>query len=311
MDILDLVRAAYQGDVVGQTFEGNRVFNVAVILDPQSRDRITEVQNLPLRNAEGTYVPVKQVADIYQATGPYQVLHQGAQRVQTVTANVAGRDVASFVSDAKTVIERIPLPAETYIDFAGAAQAQSRRDLIVNALIAGVGIILLLSIVTRNRNNLLLVLANLPFAFVGGVLAVFATGGMLSLGSLVGFVTLFGITLRNSIMMISRYEFLVGVEGLQWGSEAAIRGAADRLVPILMTSIVTALGLLPLAIGMNEPGREIEGPMPVVILGGLLTSMALNLLVLPTLAWRYGKFEPATDSENGISSGQLAPLPER
>jgi Cu/Ag efflux pump CusA len=124
---------------------------------------------------------------------------------------------------------------------------------------------------------------------------VFATGGLLTLGSLVGFVTLFGITLRNSIMMVSHYEHLVVVDGEPWGIETAIHGAADRLAPILMTSIVTALGLLPLAIGMNAPGREIEGPMALVILGGLVTSMALNLLVLPTLALRYGRFGGAVD----------------
>jgi Cu/Ag efflux pump CusA len=141
----------------------------------------------------------------------------------------------------------------------------------------------------------LLILANLPFALVGGVLAVFATGGLLSLGGMVGFVTLFGITLRNSILMIAHYEHLVEVEGMPWRLDTAIRGAADRLTPILMTSIVTGLGVLPLAIGMGDPGREIEGPMAIVILGGLLTSMALNLLVLPTLALRYGRFAPITD----------------
>jgi len=144
--------------------------------------------------------------------------------------------------------------------------------------------------VFRNPRNLLLVLVNMPFALIGGVLAVFAAGGSLSLGSLVGFVTLFGITTRNSIMMISHFEHLVQQEGLTWGLEAAIRGASERLLPILMTALVTALGLLPLAIGAGEAGREIEGPMAIVILGGLLTSTVLNLLVLPTLALRYGKF---------------------
>jgi len=140
-----------------------------------------------------------------------------------------------------------------------------------------------------------LVLANLPFALVGGVLAVFATGGLLTLGGMVGFVTLFGISLRNSILMIAHYEHLVEVEGRLWGLETAIAGAADRLTPILMTSIVTGLGILPLAVGMNDPGREIQGPMAVVILGGLLTSMALNLLVLPTLALRHGRFKRARE----------------
>ena len=206
--------------------------------------------------------------------------------------------VTSFVQGGKGPRRaKVQLPAGTYIQFAGAAEAQSRsqRDLMVNSLIAGVGIILLLSIITRNWRNLLLVLANLPFALVGGVLAVFATGGLLSLGGMVGFVTLVRHQLRNSILMIAHYEHLVEVEGLPWELETAITGAADRLTPILMTSIVTGLGILPLAIGMNDPGREIQGPMAIVILGGLLTSMALNLLVLPTLALRYGRFERARD----------------
>jgi Cu/Ag efflux pump CusA len=157
---------------------------------------------------------------------------------------------------------------------------------------------MLLSFVTRNGRNLLLVLANLPFAFVGGVLAVFATGGLLSLGSIVGFVALLGSTLRNSILLIAHYEHLVGVEAKSWTLDTVIEGSAERLTPILMTSLFTALGVLPLALGMNEPGREIEGPMAVVLLGGLLTSMVLNLLILPSLALRYGRFDAMkTDDE--------------
>ncbi|CEG10553.1 Cation efflux system protein CzcA [Afipia felis] len=304
VEVLDLVRTAYQGDIVGQTYLGNQVFNVITILDRESRDSITKVGDLPLRSPSGTFVLLKQIADISEAAGRYQVLHQGAQRLQTVTANVTGGDVSSFVRAAKAAIAaKVQLPAGTFLQFAGAAaaQAQSQRDLIVNSIIAGVGIVLLLSIVTRNWRNLLLVLANLPFAAVGGVLAVFATGGLLSLGAMVGFVTLFGITLRNSILMIAHYEHLVETEGMPWELETAIRGARDRVIPILMTSIVTGLGVLPLAIGMGDPGREIEGPMAVVILGGLLSSMALNLLVLPTLALRYGRFEPANIDDAALT----------
>ena len=292
---LDAIRTAYQGDTVGQVYDDNRVFPVVVILDPGNRTAIDQVGDLPLLTASGTYVRLKQIADIFEGAGRYQVQHQQAQRLQTVTASVAGRDLTSFVTDARAQIaKKISLPSGTYIEFAGEAEAQSRsgRDLLVNAIIAVVGIVLLLSIVTRNGNNLLLVLANLPFAFVGAVLAGFASGGLLSLGSMVGFVALLGITLRNSILMIAHYEHLVGAEGKSWTFETAIEGAADRLTPILMTSLVTALGVLPLAIGMSEPGREIEGPMAVVILGGLLSSLALNLLVLPTLALQYGRFEP-------------------
>ena len=296
VDVLDAVDAAYQGIIVGQVYEGNRVFPVAVILDPASRGDVTRVGELTLRNAAGTYVPLRSLADIFEAPGRYQVVHQAARRVQTITANVAGRSIASFVTDARQRIgSAISLPAGLQVEFAGTAQAQarSRRDLLLHSLLAGLGVVLLVSIVTGSASNLLLVLVNLPFALVGGVLAAFAMGGNLSLGSLVGFVTLFGVTLRNSILMISHYEHLVGVEGMSWGPEAALRGASDRLVPILMTSLVTALGLLPLALGRNSPGREIEGPMAVVILGGLVTSMVLNLLVLPTLALRYGRFDEA------------------
>ena len=271
VEVLELVRTAYQGDIVGQGYEGNAVFNVIVILNGPTRARLTQIGDLPLRTPSGAYVLLKQVADVYETSGRYQLQHQAAQRVQTVTANVSGRDVASFVADAKSKIAReVALPPGAHVEFAGTAeaQAQSRRDLLVNASLAGIGIILLLSIVTGHWQNLMLVLINLPFAFVGGVFAVALTGGLISLGSMVGFVTLFGITLRNSILMMSHYEHLVVVEGRAWGLETAIDGAADRLIPILMTSVVTALGLLPLAIGAGEPGREIEGPMAIVILGG-------------------------------------------
>jgi CzcA family heavy metal efflux pump len=300
VDVLDLVRAAYQGDVVGQAYQGNQVFDVIGILDRESRSGIASVGDLPLRSPQGAFVKLKQVADIFEAPGRYQVLHEGAQRMQTVVANVAGNDVASFVSAAKAALTtRIDPAPGTWLQFSGTveAQAQTRRDLGINSAIMAVGIVILLSIITRNWRNLVLILANLPFALVGGVLAVFATGALLSLGAMVGFVTLFGVSLRNSILMIAHYEHLVEVEGASWDQATAIRGAADRLTPILMTSIVTGLGVLPLAIGMNDPGREVEGPMAVVILGGLITSMALNLIVLPTLALRYGRFEREADEE--------------
>ena len=293
IEVMEVVRTAYQGDIVGQTYSGNAVFNVLVILDSATRGRLAALSDLPLRGSGGRVVRLAQVADIYETSGRYQVQHDGAQRVQAVTANVTGRDVAGFVADAKRKIAReVALPPGTYVSFAGSAEAQARarRDLLVYSGLAGLGIVLLLAIVTGSARNLMLVLVNLPFAFVGGVLAVFATGAVLSLGSIVGFVTLFGISLRNTIMMIAHYEHLVGAEGLPWDRDTAVAGAADRMVPILMTSLVTGLGLLPLALGSGEPGREIEGPMAIVILGGLVTSTVLNLLILPTLALRYGRF---------------------
>ena len=291
--VLDVVRTAYGSDIVGQIYDGNRVFDVSVVLAPSGRERVNEIGALPLRSPDGNYVTLNQLADINEQSGRYVILHQGARRVQTITCNVQDRDVFSFVEEAKKRISGLSFPAGVYLEFSGTAeaQAQSRRDLLVNSLLAGLGIILLLSGVMGNHRNLLLVLTNLPFALVGGILAALITGANLSLGSLVGFVTLFGITLRNSIMLISHYEHLIDIDRMSWGWDVALRGASERLAPILMTALVTGLGLLPLAIGSGDPGREIEGPMAIVILGGLVTSTALNLLVLPTFALRYGRFE--------------------
>jgi Cu/Ag efflux pump CusA len=300
LEVLEAVQTAFQGQVVAQTYEGDKVFDVAVILEPSARNRPEDIGRLLVSNPQGLQLPLHELADVFLTTGRYAILHDGARRRQTITCDPAGRDVASFVADAqREIAAQIKFPPGVYVELSGAAeeQAAAQRELLLHSLMAAVGIILLLAIVFRKAGHLLLVLANLPFALVGGVLAIFLTGyfsaggqATLSLGTLVGFVTLFGITMRNSIMMISHFEHLVTVEGSPWGLETALRGANERLIPILMTALVTALGLLPLALGSGQAGREIEGPMAIVILGGLVTSTALNLLVLPTLALRYGRF---------------------
>ncbi|MBI5587353.1 MAG: efflux RND transporter permease subunit, partial [Deltaproteobacteria bacterium] len=301
VDVLDDVRTAYQGNTIGQVFEGNRVSGVSVILAPGDREDPAAVGELPLRNRTGTYLRLKELADIYETSGRYSVLHDGGRRVQTVTCNIRGGGIGPFTAEAKRRIRSsVASPAGTYYEFTGAAEARARsqRELIVHSLLAGIGVILMLSIALGSYRNLLLVMTNLPFALAGGVISVFAVGGEFSVGAMVGFVTLFGITLRNSIMLISHLEHLVSFEGAAWGAETAFRGASERLTPILMTALITAFGLLPLAIGRQAPGREIEGLMAVVILGGLITSTALNLLVLPTLALRYGRFGAASRENN-------------
>ena len=290
---IDAVRTAYQGSPAGQVYDGNRVFNLTVTLAPNER-HVTDVTRLPLRNAAGLIVRLGELADIRQTAGRYAVLHDGAQRVQTITVNVVGRNVNDFVAAADRAIRtQVKLPPGGYVQFRGTAeeQARSQRDLLVHALLAGIAVILFLSMIVKSGRNLALLLVNLPFALVGGVLAALAAGG-LTLGALVGFVTLFGITLRNGMMLLAHWEHLVYVEGVAWGPETARRGALERLTPILMTALVTALGLLPLALGAGAPGREIEGPMAIVILGGLATSTLLNLLALPALALRHGRFAP-------------------
>jgi Cu/Ag efflux pump CusA len=245
------------------------------------------------QNADGTRLPLQELADVEQTSGRYNIPHEGTRRRQVVGCNVKGRDLSSFVEEVRAAIHnRVKLPEGSYVSIGGASQARAaaQREILTYSLLAGAGILILLSVVFRTVRNMLLVLANLPFALVGGVLAVLLSGGNLSVGSLVGFVTLFGITMRNSIMMISHFEHLVHYEGERWNLHATVRGASERLTPVLMTAIVTALGLLPLAVGSGAAGREIEGPMAMVILGGLATSTVLNLLVLPVLALRYGKF---------------------
>ncbi|HWT28048.1 MAG TPA: efflux RND transporter permease subunit [Methylophilaceae bacterium] len=293
-DVLDSIRAAYESVPVTQVYDGNRVIGVSVVLAEPQRNDITQVAKLPLKNIEGRIVRLGDVADINQENGRSKILHAGAKRIQTVTANVTNRDIQQFAKEMKSRIrETVKLGPGNYMTFSGEAEAQakSREDLIVHSLLAGVGIFLMLYVAFGRLRNLLLTFANLPFALIGGVLAALFTGGWISLGSLVGFVTLFGITLRNSIMMISHYQHLVDEEGMTWGLETAIRGASERLPSILMTALVTALGLLPLAAGSGQPGREIEGPMATIIVGGLVTSTILNLLILPTIMLHFGRFE--------------------
>jgi CzcA family heavy metal efflux pump len=299
LEVLEVVQTAYEGSIVAQSHRGNEIADVAVILSDVNRQEPEGLGALLLTSATGVRLPLREIADIFPADGRSSIIHEGARRRQTVTCATKDRDLGSFTAEAKQkVAAQVSVPAGTKVEFQGAAEAEvkARHELLLNSAIAGVGILLLLTIVLHHWQNLFLVLANIPFALVGGVLAVWLTHlfdpaeGALTIGALVGFVTLFGITTRNSIMLISHYEHLINLEGMTWGPEAAMRGAAERLMPILMTAIVTALGLLPLAIGAGEAGREIEGPMAIVILGGLITSTALNLLVLPTLALRYGRF---------------------
>jgi CzcA family heavy metal efflux pump len=293
-DVLDNIRAAYEGVPVTQVYEGNRVIGVSVLLAQEARDDIQEAGNLPLFNADGKLIRLRDVADIVQENGRSKILHAGAKRIQTVTANVVERDIGSFTDELKARLKTdLTLSQGAYLEFTGAAEAnaKSREALILQSLLAGVTVFLMLYIAFGRLRNLLLTFANLPFALIGGVLAVMFTGGWISLGSLVGFVTLFGITLRNSIMMISHYQHLIDEENCVWGLDTCIRGASERLPSILMTALVTALGLLPLAAASGQPGREIEGPMATIIVGGLVTSTILNLLILPTIMLHFGRFE--------------------
>jgi Cu/Ag efflux pump CusA len=302
VEALEAIQTAYQGEIATQTYRANQITDVAVLLDDTARNDPDQVGSFLLRNSLGTLWPLRELADIQRGNTRYTILHEGARRRQTVTCNPEG-SIADFVKKARREIAaKVNLPRGCYVEYGGSSEQEeiATREILTNSAIAAVGIVLLLSIVLGNARNLVLVLINLPFALAGGILAIHAASFFtrdsigLSMGAMVGFVTLFGITTRNSIMLISHYDHLVRFEAATWNFETMLRGASERLVPILMTALVTALGLLPLALGSGEPGKEIEGPMAIVILGGLFSSTTLNLLVLPPLALRYGKFLPRT-----------------
>jgi len=263
-----------------------------VTLNQISKDSITDIKNLPVRGADNQKYSLKDIAIITQKNGRSKILHQDGKRVQTITSNIDKRDIDSFSDELKNKLEKLQLNPGVYYEITGSAQenAKSREELITHSTLAGAAVLLMLYIAFGSLRNLCLTVLNLPFALIGGILAALFYGGWISIGSLVGFVTLFGITLRNSIMLISHYQHLIDNENRQWNLETCIQGAKERLPSILMTALVAGLALTPIALGSNQPGKEIEGPMATIIIGGLFTSTVLNLLILPTILLNYGKF---------------------
>lgn len=231
---------------------------------------------------------------MFEAPARYVILHGGARRVQTVTCDVRGRSLESFVSEAKGQVGKFALPTGSYVEFTGTAeeQARSRRDLLVDSLLAMLGIVLLLSIVMGNYRNLLLVLLNLPLALVGGFFAGWLTGGNLSLGSLVGFVTLFGITVRNSIMLISHYEHLVQFRRNDLELETALRGASERLSPDFDDSPRHGLWFTPTRTRQRRPGAGNREPHGYHYSRGIGNLNCPQPPLAPNIDLRYGRFEP-------------------
>jgi CzcA family heavy metal efflux pump len=299
VQVLDALHALCHGAEVGQVYKRNRTIDLVVLLDPAARSDPEAIANMWLSVPGGTAggegrVQLKQVADVYLSDGRFSLAHEGGMRLQRVTCNVAGRDVGSFVAEAEQRLRELRLPEGTYYVVGGAEEARraAQRDLLLLSLVALAGVLLLLWLAFGSVRGLALTLLNLPFALVGGVAAVYMRGGILDVGALIGFVTLFGISTRNSIMLVSHWQHLHSVEGMPWGPDLIVRGARERLAPVLMTALVTGLGLLPLALGSGEAGREIEGPMALVILGGLISSTTLNLLLLPLLYQRLAVGRP-------------------
>jgi len=288
-DVLETVQEAYAGATVGQAYAGVRKVDVVVIAPQAMRQRAEQLGALAIASPFGP-LPLREVADVAPSEGRFSILHEDGQRRVAVTFNVKGANLQSVVREAQQhLAAALPPRGGIHWRFTGQAEA-GHAGVIELALYAGLAVVLvvmLLFLCFQRRAHPWLVLVNLPFSLIGSVLAIAVTGVGLSVGTLVGLATVFGVGARNSILLLAHYEHLIEAEGAAWNEATVLRGAAERLVPILMTATVTALGLAPLALGMNRPGQEIEGPMAVSVLGGLLSSTLLNLLVLPAFARRF------------------------
>jgi CzcA family heavy metal efflux pump len=276
---------------VGDIFNGGRAYDVHVTAIPSARDSVTDVENLPIDTPSGGRVRLGDVADVRVAPTPNAIEREQQSRRIDVGANVQGRDLAAVVADVDDLLEDVSFDRGYHAEVLGESSelnaAQNR--LLLFGLAAAFGILLLLHTAFRSFRLALVTFALLPMALVGGALAVWVTDGVVSLGSLVGFLTVFGIAARNGILMVSHFQRLEAVEGQAFGPDLVLRGASERLAPILMTALATGLALVPLVVAGSIPGHEIEHPMAIVILGGLVTSTLLNLFVLPSLYARFGR----------------------
>jgi CzcA family heavy metal efflux pump len=291
-EALDAVETAYQGARAAQIFQDIRSIDIVVTATPDLRRDPETVGDLLVRSAAGTTVPLRAIARVRLTEGRTSVSHEGGRPRQVVTANPAPENVARVAKAAQEAIAaNVKLPPGVYLDYAGTAKgaAAARKELLLNTGVAMAGVVALLLLAFGSGRAAMLILGATPFALVGGVIAVALTGASLSLGSLVGFVTLFGVAARNSILLIAHLDHLIEREGQDWSIDTILLATRERVTPILMTALVTGLGVLPLAISTGQAGREIQGPMAIVILGGLITSTIASLVLLPSLAWRYGR----------------------
>lgn len=286
-DAAETLQTAFAGLTLGQVYQGARTVDVVAILPPEARNRLDSIGRLIIGNGK-VQIPLSRVADIGPKEGRSAILRETGQRRVGVTFNAQGRALQDVVADVRARIAKLQLPKEVYITFSGQAEAERESQI----RLAGLGaisflLVVLVTMLAFKRSRLaLLVLVNLPFCLIGSIATILLAGTGLTLGSLVGLVTVFGVGARNSIMLLAHVEHLVDVEGAPWTRETILRAASERLIPILMTALMAALGLVPLALGLGRAGYEIEAPMAITVLGGLTTATILNLIMLPELLVR-------------------------
>ena len=290
-DVAEAIETAFFGQAVSRVLEGDASFDLIVRYQPTVLDDIDAVRSTLITTASGAQLPLHALAQIRKDRGPNTISRENVQRKIVVMVNVAERDLGSVVNDIRSrVAAQVELPSGYHIEYGGqfeSAEEASRTLSILGAVVV-VAMFLLLFVAFNSGRDALLVMLNLPLALMGGVVGMYASDGILSVATLIGFITLFGIATRNGVMLIAHIHTLVEHEHVHDPLEAVRRGAMERLVPILMTALATGLALVPLAMSAGEPGSEIQAPMAVVILFGLLSSTVLNMIVVPALYLRFG-----------------------
>jgi Cu/Ag efflux pump CusA len=291
-DVAETVETSFAGTPVGRIFDRGVAFDLVVKFDPSSQADFDRLADLPVDTPNGGVLPIRLLADVRREQGPNMILRENVQRRIVISANVAGRDLGSVVDDMRSAIaQQVAMPAGYRVEYGGqfeSEQSASRR-LMILGVGAVAGLFMLLVLAFGRPKDALLIMLNLPLALIGGVAGVYLAGGVLSVASMIGFITLFGIATRNGIMLISHIHHLIEQEGVTDFREAVERGARERLVPIMMTALAAGLALIPLALGGGKSGSEIQTPMAIVILCGLMSSTLLNMVVVPTLYLRYGQ----------------------
>ena len=307
-DFNDFISVMAGGETVSQVYEGSRSFNLVVRARQESRATIDDLRRMTIYSPVAGYVPLEEVADIVSAAGPNTINRENVKRKIVISGNASGRDLGSVMQDIRTIIgDKVTLPEGYHIEYGGQFESQQAagRVLLIASILSILVIFLLLYMEFRDARESGVILLNLPFALIGGVLVLRFTSGEVSIPAIIGFISLFGIATRNGMLLISRYGILRH-EGMSL-RESVTHGSADRMNPILMTAMTSALALIPLAVRGDLPGNEIQSPMAVVILGGLITSTLLNAYIIPIVyLWLHGKEASAKPAQAIGSSSNIA-----
>jgi CzcA family heavy metal efflux pump len=302
-DVAETMETAFYGRVVSRVLTGAYAFDLSVRYPDSAREDLDAIRQTMVATPSGAWVPLEALADIRRERGPNQITRENGQRKIVVMCNVGeGLDLASVVEDIqRRVGANVELPRGYYVEYGGQFEAaeEATRTLVWLGVVVLFGIFVLLHVALGSVRDAALVMLNLPLALIGGVAGVFVSGGVISIASIIGLITLFGIATRNGIMLVTHIRHLVEVEGVVDATQAVIRGASERLAPIVMTALASGLGLLPLALASGEPGSEIQAPMAIVISFGLVSSTVLNMFVVPAAMLRFG-----SGRDEAAASGQ-------